>query len=245
MSDPKPPLPKERWKGPPEGIPEGVGDAGSDGPIVKAGCSATAMVIVGGPLTLLGLWPLIRALIRFDWTIGPAFWLFVLGCLAGAIGISLVRRARRGAALDDQAKASEPAQSKPDGCLTVLVLVAGVLLLLPGVCSFVFGVMSLSAPGTGGKFFLEFLEILLTGFLLGSIGAGVLWLVMVRPPFMTGLTMLAGLILLPPGCYFVALGASQVHSIRSGILYLLYLPFGVVLLASAWRRRRLNRPPTP
>jgi len=245
MTEPQPPLPKERWKGPPEGVPDDVRYARYDGLLAKSGCSTSAMVIVGCSLTLLGLWPMIRLLLSFDWTISPDFWLLVLGCLAGAVGIGLVRRAKRRAALSDQAKASEPVVSEPNGCVTLLVILVGAFLLLPGLCSFGFGVISLGSRGFGETYFLEFLETLLTGFLSGSIGAGVIWLAVARPPAMAGLMMLAGLILLVPGGYFVAFGASQVYSVRSGVLFLLYLPFGIVLLAAAWRRRRLGQPPTP
>jgi len=245
MTESQPPLPKERWKGPPEGVPDDLGHASHDGPLAKSGRSTSAVVIVGGLLTLLGLWPMIRALVAFDWTISPDFWLFVLGCFAGAVGINLVRRARRGATWIDQAKARERAQIEPGGCLPVLLFGAGVLLLLPGLCSFGFSLFSLGSPGFDDKYFLGFLEILLTGFLSGSIGAGILWFVVVRPPAMAGLTMLAGLILLVPGAYFVVFGASQIYSVRSGAWFLLCLPFGIVMLASAWRRHRLSRPPAP
>jgi hypothetical protein len=81
-------IPKERWRGPPEGPPEWVPPPGS-------GCSTAFMMIAGAILLLPGLCSLIYGLDLIHFYSGPYFSLFLGGLLSGALGILLIRLARR------------------------------------------------------------------------------------------------------------------------------------------------------
>jgi hypothetical protein len=64
----------------------------------------------------------------------------------------------------------EPAQR--NGCLTAFMVVAGVVLLLPGLCALIFTVGSLSSPG---GFDETFLSIVVVGLLAGAGGVAMIW----------------------------------------------------------------------
>jgi hypothetical protein len=81
-------IPKERWRGPPEGPPEWVPPSGS-------GCSTAFMIIVGVILLLPGLCSLIYGLGLIHFYSGPYFSLFLVGVVSGSLGILLIRLARR------------------------------------------------------------------------------------------------------------------------------------------------------
>ncbi|MCP3393624.1 FxsA family protein [Bradyrhizobium sp. CCGB12] len=247
MSDAKPPLPKERWKGPPEGVPDYVGLSGN------AGCSASSLLIVGSLLILAGLWPLTRALIALNWTIGRTFWLFLSGLIVGGAGITLVRIAKRRRSSPKQAAAPEAPQSPSgrDGCLTLFMALAGIVLLLPGLCSFVFGFLMLGPPPSGPERdlfdYAGYATMFLIGCVTGSTGGGMIWWTIVRPPAAAGLMTLVGFALLVPGLYFVLYGASRIYwADHSRVTWLLMgLPVGLVFIGLALRVRDQNAPPNP
>jgi hypothetical protein len=243
MSDAKPPLPKERWKGPPEGVPDYVGSSGN------TGCSVSSLLIVGGLLILAGLWPLIHALIVLNWTTGPNFWLFVSGIVIGSVGLILVHVAKSWRSPPKQAEMHEAPPSGRDGCLTLFMVLAGIVLLLPGLCSFAVGLLSLGPPPPGRGIFdsIDYSEAFLIGCVAGSTGVGMIWWSIVRPPAVAGLMTLAGVALLVPSLYFVVYGASRLYwADHSRVSWLLIaLPAGLALIGAALYGRRKGAPPTP
>jgi hypothetical protein len=63
-----------------------------------------------------------------------------------------------------------PASPPRSGCLTALMVMAGIILLLPGLCAVIFGVGALqqgSLDGLGGFIFL--------GLLVGALGVLMIW----------------------------------------------------------------------
>jgi UPF0716 family protein affecting phage T7 exclusion len=219
----------------------------------NAGCSASSLLIVGSLLILAGLWPLTRALIALNWTIGRTFWLFLSGLIVGCAGITLVRIAKRRRSSPKQAAAAEASQSpsERDGCLTLLMVLAGIVLLLPGLCSFVIGFLMLGPPpqGPGQDIFDDsgYATAFLIGCVAGSTGLGVIWWSIVRPSSVAGLMTLAGLALAVPGLYFVVFGASRIYwADHSHVTWLLAsLPLGLIFIGAALRMRRPGAPPTP
>jgi hypothetical protein len=81
-------IPKERWRGPPEGPPEWIPPPGR-------GCSSVFMMIVGAILLLPGLCSLIYGLDLIHFYSGPYFSWFMAGMVSGALGILLIRMAWR------------------------------------------------------------------------------------------------------------------------------------------------------
>jgi uncharacterized membrane protein YjjB (DUF3815 family) len=65
---------------------------------------------------------------------------------------------------------SLPPQQR-SGCVTAFIVVAGIILLLPGLCALVFGGMSL----TGGSFPSDIISFIMTGLLVGALGVVVIW----------------------------------------------------------------------
>ena len=77
---------------------------------------------------------------------------------------------------------SEPAGGPPvpprrSGWLTALMVVAGVILLLPGLCAIIFGGIALSQPGSAGGF-MPFVAI---GLVIGFFGVIMIWTAIRRP----------------------------------------------------------------
>lgn len=222
MSDnDRPPVPRERWKGPPEGPPDDVRPlghaAGNDG-------ASPSLVIAGVVLTIVGLGLLIYGLIASRGGGGNLVVLFG-GLAAGACGLALIRAVKH-----------QPDQTgdSASGCLWTLMGLAGVAMLLPGVCSLLFGIGYLSEPMSGIEFFSSmYFGIFLSGWLIGAVGVGLVrWAIVGGSP-KAGIMTVTGTVLLLPGCYFAVFGAIRIH------LLLIGLPaaaLGIFLLRAEWLR---------
>jgi uncharacterized membrane protein YjjB (DUF3815 family) len=81
-------IPKERWRGPPEGPPDRIPPPGR-------GCSTVFMTIAGAILLLPGLCSLIYGLGLIHFYSRPYFSLFMAGMVLGTLGILLIRMAWR------------------------------------------------------------------------------------------------------------------------------------------------------
>jgi hypothetical protein len=57
------------------------------------------------------------------------------------------------------------------GCMTAFMVIAGIILLLPGLCALIFGGMSL----TGGGFPSDIISFIMTGLLVGALGVVLIW----------------------------------------------------------------------
>jgi hypothetical protein len=64
-----------------------------------------------------------------------------------------------------------PTPSRRSGWMTALMVVAGVILLLPGLCAIIFTSIALSQPGSGGGFF----PFVAVGFVVGFFGLIMIW----------------------------------------------------------------------
>lgn len=223
MSDnDRPPIPKERWKGPPEGPPDDerpLGHAASnDG-------ASPSLVIAGVVLTIVGLGLLIYGLITSGSSVGANLLVLCGGLAAGVCGIALIRAVKR-----------QPVQTEDSasGCLWTLMALAGVAMLLPGACSLLFGIGYLSEPMSGVEFFSSiYFGIFLSGWLIGAVGVGLVWWAIVGGSPKAGMMMVTGTALLLPGGYFAVFGASRIH------LLLIGLPaaaLGIFLLRNEWLR---------
>jgi hypothetical protein len=78
-----PPLPKERWKGPPEGAPDPIAES-------QRGCAVVTMIVLGGILMLLGLCASVYAFRITYEAVGRYSWIFVSSLGIGLLGLILV-----------------------------------------------------------------------------------------------------------------------------------------------------------
>jgi hypothetical protein len=60
-----------------------------------------------------------------------------------------------------------PPPTLRNGCLTAFMVIAGIILLLPGLCALIFGVGSLTSPGGFDSGFVPFI---LVGLIVGAVG---------------------------------------------------------------------------
>jgi hypothetical protein len=64
-----------------------------------------------------------------------------------------------------------PTPRRRSGWLTALMVVAGVILLLPGLCAIIFTSIALSQPGSGASF-IPYVSV---GFVVGFFGVVMIW----------------------------------------------------------------------
>jgi len=127
--------------------------------------------------------------------------------------------------------------------LTALLGFIGLLLLLPGLCSFLVGSFALSSPEDGD---IAYQSIILAGLVVGASGiALIVWGTI--PSGAAGLSMAAGLLLLVPGTYAVLYGISRLYWINhlQSPLLPIGLPAGVIgiIFFRAARQRWLAEVP--
>jgi hypothetical protein len=64
---------------------------------------------------------------------------------------------------------SSPAQRS--GCLTAFMILAGLILLLPGLCAVIFGIGEFSSSSTDPVV----MTLVTVGLILGAVGIGMIW----------------------------------------------------------------------
>lgn len=232
------PLPKERWKGPPEGVPN------EDGPRGK-GCLDPLIMVGSLGLIAWGLCAAIYFTVFVRWHMGGYFGFFLEGLAASIVGsvLTLYAQHRLRSAAPNR---PEPGRTAASGCLPSLMLLAGFALLLPGACSMLFGLSALGSIEHIGD-----PSPLLAGFTLGAVGVAALWWVAARPTGLAGPLMASGIVLLIPGLFLAVYGFSRLYWINNvpSVLLPIGLPAGVIgiLYVRAARQRWLAeasaRPP--
>jgi hypothetical protein len=70
-----------------------------------------------------------------------------------------------------------PTPARRSAWLTALMVIAGVILLLPGLCAVIFTGIALSQPGPSGAF----IPYVTMGFVVGLFGLIVIWAAFRRP----------------------------------------------------------------
>jgi cation transporter-like permease len=70
-----------------------------------------------------------------------------------------------------------PPPQQRNGCLTAFMVVAGIILLLPGLCAVLFAGASLS----GGSFPSDILSFVVIGLMIGCAGVMLIWLAIRGP----------------------------------------------------------------
>ncbi len=73
---------------------------------------------------------------------------------------------------------SPPPLQQRSGCLTAFMIVAGLILLLPGLCALIFGFGELTSSSTDPVVSL----LILIGLVLGGVGVGMIWTAIRRRP---------------------------------------------------------------
>lgn len=214
---PIPPLPKERWKGPPGGVPDEPGPTRNG--------SHTLLIMVGSlGLIAWGLYAAIYFVFYVRWNMGGYFGFFLDGLAASIIGAGLILYAhhRLRAAAPNR---PEPGTAAASGCLPSFMLLAGFVLLLPGAYSTFFGLGALGEITHIGD-----PSSLLAGFALGGFGVAALWWVRARPDGLAGLLMASGIVLLIPGLFLVVYGFSRLYWINDmpSVLLPIGLPAGAI-----------------
>lgn len=189
-----------------------------------------------GSIALIGwgLYAALYAAIVVRWTMGGYFAFFFAGLLATTLGTILVRYGRGHGRAGPRLVMSAAQES-----LTALLGFIGLLLLLPGLCSFLVGSFALSSPEDSG---ITYQGFILAGLLVGASGiALIVWGTI--PSGAAGLIMAAGLFLLIPGVYAVFYGISRLYWINhlQSPLIPIGLPAGVIgiLFFRAARQRWL------
>ncbi|CAL74224.1 hypothetical protein; putative membrane protein [Bradyrhizobium sp. ORS 278] len=218
-----PPLPKERWKGPPGGIPDEEGPRGK-------GCLNP--LIMAGSLALIawGLFAAIYFAVFVRWHMGGYFGFFLEGLTASVVGAVVMLSARHRLRAPTLGR-PEAGTAAASGCLPSFMLVAGCALLLPGACSLLFG---LSAMGS-----VEHIgdpSLLLAVFTLGAVGIASLWWVSARPAGVAGPLMAAGIVFMIPGLFLAVYGFSRLYWINQmpSVLLPIGLPAGVIGIVCFW-----------
>ena len=64
-----------------------------------------------------------------------------------------------------------PPPAQRSGCLTAFMILAGLILLLPGLCAVIFGVGELSSSSTDPVI----MALVTVGLILGGLGIGMIW----------------------------------------------------------------------
>ncbi|MGJ4890323.1 hypothetical protein ACQR1Y_19145 [Bradyrhizobium sp. HKCCYLRH3099] len=210
-----PPLPKERWKGPPGGIPDEERPRGK-------GC-LTPLIMVGSlGLMAWGLYAAIYLALVPRWTMGGYFGFFLAGLAAVALGACFIGYGRGRRPPRPRTFVASVAREG----LTALLGFIGLLLLLPGLCSLLFGSSALSLP-EGGDMASQ--GMILTGLLAGAAGITLITWDSI-PSGAAGLVLATGLLLLIPGAYAVLYGFSRLYWINhlQSPLLPIGLPAGVI-----------------
>lgn len=221
-----PPLPKERWKGPPEGIPD------EDRPRGK-GCLNPLIMVCSLALIAWGLYAAIYFAFFVRWHMGGYFGFFLEGLAASIVGAMLMLSAHH------RLRPTTPGRPEAaSGCLPSVMLIAGVVLLLPGACSMLFGLSAMGSITHIGD-----PSPLLTGFTLGAVGVAALWWGAARPAGLAGPLMATGIVLVIPGLFLAVYGFSRLYWINQmpSVLLPIGLPAGVIgiLYVRAARQRWL------
>ncbi|MGY4304823.1 hypothetical protein ACVIJ6_002066 [Bradyrhizobium sp. USDA 4369] len=99
---PSPPLPRERWKGPPGGAPDPIAES-------RRGCAVATMLIFGGILMVPGLCASVYAFNVTYFALGPYAGIFVASLGIGLLGLILV-----GIALQRGRSAAEASASRSE-----------------------------------------------------------------------------------------------------------------------------------
>ncbi|GLH76984.1 hypothetical protein SSBR45G_18920 [Bradyrhizobium sp. SSBR45G] len=225
----RPPLPRERWKGPPEGAPDPIAAASGGG-----GCLTSIMQLAGLAMICWGLYVAVQAAIADAWTMGGYLGFFLAGLSAAIAGAVLIRHVRGGV---------RPATAKllpASGWPTTVMAIAAVALLLPGLYALVFGSIALATYND-----IDDQGVVIAGFVLGAAGMGARWWLRRRPAGLAGLMIPAGLMLLIPGSYVVLYGLSRIvwfNDLLSPPLLagLLACAVGAVVLVTARPPRRAD-----
>jgi drug/metabolite transporter (DMT)-like permease len=66
---------------------------------------------------------------------------------------------------------SLPPPQQRSGCLTAFMIIAGLILLLPGLCALLFGFGEMTSSSTDPVVTL----LVLVGLVLGGVGVGMIW----------------------------------------------------------------------
>lgn len=185
---------------------------------------------------MVGLGCLILWLILSGGTIGANIGILFGGLLTGVCGLVLIQ-------LTGRQPVIEQTETSSGGCLWALMALSGSLMLIPGLCSLLFGMGYLDSPIAGTGLFSDgYFTIFLTGALIGAIGVGLLRWVIVRAPLLAGITMVVGTVLVLLGFYVALFGASRGH-VR--VLLVIGLPAataGILFLRNAMQRRLRDGP---
>lgn len=209
-------------------------------PLVTApgsGCATSSLVIAGLALAVVGLGCLTLGVIISGGPIGANLGILFGGLAAGVCGLALTLAAARQPAQQEQTETSRA------GCLWALMAISGSVMLLPGLCSMLFGSGYLTDSISGAAFLSSgYFTIFLSGALIGAMGVGLLWWVIARATLKAGFTMMIGNVLLLPGFYFALFGASRGHVRTLLVIGLPVAASGILLLRRAMQRRLRKGP---
>jgi uncharacterized membrane protein HdeD (DUF308 family) len=69
-----------------------------------------------------------------------------------------------------------PSRPQRSGCLTAFMILAGVVMLLPGLCALIFGAMALTDSN-----WADFMPLVMLGLLIGFGGVMLIWVAVRKP----------------------------------------------------------------
>jgi hypothetical protein len=166
-----------------------------------------------------------------------------LGLLVGFGGIMLIRSAIRGPGVSVAAAGMPPGNIY----LTALMVLVGIILLLPGLCSLAVGAFSIFASDL--TLLSRYAWPFALGLLAGLGGIMVIYAVLLGPGVnsLTVLMIIAGIILLLPGLCSLVVGAYSIFASELMLVARYAWPFaigllagfgGIILIRAALRGRR-------